>query len=149
MDEEIRGRIERLSPEARALFWEIELRGEESDFGVPPDELVINLNQRMLGLSPTDQAEFVELFRAIERKAHQEGLRLEAEGIKHEGFVKLIERAQELDRRAGRPVNKDMTLGEAIPKLEAAGELSALEREYVEAVKDELVWVPVKEDEDD
>lgn len=149
MDEEIRDRIQRLSPETRALFSEIERRGEEAGYEVPADELVIDLHQRMLGLSPHDQAEFIELFRAIGRKAYEEGLGLEAEGIKHEGFMKLIERAQELDQRAGRPINKDMNLGEAIPKLEEAGELSALEREYLEAVKHELVWVPIKPDEDE
>jgi hypothetical protein len=147
MDNEIAGRIESLSSEAPALFWEIERRGEETKFKVPPDELVANLHQRMAGLPPQDQPEFVDLFRAITRKAHEEGLRLEAEGLKHEGFMKLIARAQELDRRAGRPVNEDMNLKEAIPKLEAAGELSLLEREYYEAVKHELVWVPVDEDE--
>ena len=147
MDKEIRERMERLSPEARALFWEVEQQGEEAEFEVPADELVDKLHQRMLELPPEDQVEFVELFRAIGRKAHQEGLRLEVEGIKHEGFAKLISRAQELDRVAGRPVKEGMTLKEAIPKLEAAGELSTLEREYLEAAKHELVWVPVDEDE--
>ena len=147
MDKEIRERIERLSPEARALFWEVEQQGEEAEFEVPADELVDKLHQRMLELPPEDQVEFVELFRAIGRKAHEEGLRLVVEGIKHKGFAKLISRAQELDRVAGRPVKEGMTLKEAIPKLEAAGELSTLEREYLEAAKQELVWVPVDEDE--
>jgi hypothetical protein len=40
MDKEIRERIERLSPEARALFWEVEQQGEEAEFEVPADELV-------------------------------------------------------------------------------------------------------------
>jgi hypothetical protein len=40
-----------------------------------------------------------------------------------------------------------MTLKEAILKLEAAAELSTLEREYLKAAKQELVWVPVDEDE--
>jgi hypothetical protein len=150
MDKEIRERIERLSPEARALFWEVEEQGEEAEFEVPADELVDKLHQRsqrMLELPPEDQVEFVELLRAIGRKAHEEGLRLVVEGIKHKGFAKLISRAQELDRVAGRPVKEDMTLKEAIPKLEAAGELSTLEREYLEAAKHELVWGPVDEDE--
>src|SRR5215213_8363496 len=81
MDKEIRERIERLSAEARALFWEVEQQGEEAEFEVPADELVDKLHQRMLELPPEDQVEFVELFRAIGRKAHEEGLRLEVEGI--------------------------------------------------------------------
>jgi hypothetical protein len=48
MDKEIRERIERLSPEARALFWEVEQQGEEAEFEVPADELVDKLHQRML-----------------------------------------------------------------------------------------------------
>src|SRR5215212_10948542 len=127
MDKEIRERIERLSAEARALFWEVEQQGEEAEFEVPADELVDKLHQRMLELPPEDQVEFVELFRAIGRKAHEEGLGLVVEGIKHKGFAKLISRAQELDRVAGRPVKEGMTLKEAILKLEA-GELSTLER---------------------
>jgi len=147
VDEEIVGRIERLSPEARALFWEVQRRGEETEFRVPPDESVTNLHQRMANLPPQDLAEFIGLFRAIARRAREEGLRLEAEGVRHEGFMEIIERAQELDRRAGRPVNETMTLGEAIPKLEAAGELDLLEREYLKSAKDELIWVPVDEEE--
>ena len=69
------------------------------------------------------------------------------EAVQAEGFIKLIERAQELDRRAGRPADEAMTLKEAVPKLEAVGELGLLEREYLKSVKDELVWVPVDEEE--
>jgi hypothetical protein len=73
MDDEIAGRIERLSSEARALFWEVVQRGEETEFKVPPDELVANLHQRMAGLPPQDKRELVDLFRAIKRHAHEEG----------------------------------------------------------------------------
>jgi hypothetical protein len=131
MDDEIADRIEGLSPEARALFWEVQRRGEETEFRVPAHELVTNLNRRMLDLSPYDQVEFLELFGAIGRRELEEGFRLEAKGIKQEGCAKLIKRAQELDRYAGRPVNEAMTLEEAVPKLEAAGELGLLEREYL------------------
>jgi hypothetical protein len=70
---------------------------------VPPDELVVNLRQRMAGLPPQDLSEFVDLFRAIKHKADKEGLRLEAEELEAEGFMMLIARAKELDRQAGRP----------------------------------------------
>jgi hypothetical protein len=120
MDDEIAGRIERLSPEARALFWEVVRGGEETEFRVPPDELVVNLHQRMVGLPLQDRVEFVDLFRAIKRQAHEEGLQLEAEAVQAEGFMKLIKRAQELERRAGRSIKQDMTLGEALARLEEA-----------------------------
>ena len=139
MDDEIAGRIERLSPEARALFWEVERRGEEAEFKVPMDELVVDLHERMEDLPPQDQQEFVDLFLAIGRQAHEEGLRRGAEGVKHGGFMEIIERARELDRRAGRPVNEAMTLKEAVPKLEAAGELDLLEREYLKSVWHDVV----------
>ena len=147
MDDEIADRIERLSSEARALFWEVQRRGEESEFRVPADELVPNLHQRMAHLPPQDLSEFVDLFRAIKRKADDEGLRLEAEGLEAEGFMKLIARAKELDRQAGRPVKEDMTTGEAIGRLEEAGELDTLERAYFDAIKDEIIWVPEEPDE--
>src|SRR5215218_1108644 len=73
MDDEIAGRIERLSPEARALFWEVVRGGEETEFRVPPDELVVDLHQRMAGLLLQDRVEFVDLFRAIKRQAHTAG----------------------------------------------------------------------------
>jgi hypothetical protein len=97
MDDEIAGRIERLSP-----------------------ELVVNLHQRMAGLLLQDRVEFVDLFRAIKCQAHTEGLQLEVEAVQAEGFKKLIERAQALDRQAGRPIKEDMTLGEALARLEEA-----------------------------
>jgi hypothetical protein len=147
MDDEIAGRIERLSPEARALFWEIQRREEETEFRVPPDKLVANLHQRMAELPPEDQAEFVGLFRVIRREADEEGQRLETEALEAEGFVRLIERAKELDRQAGRPVKEDMTTGEAIGRLEEAGELGTLERAYFDAIKDEIIWVPEEPDE--
>jgi len=147
MDDEIAGRIERLSPDARALFWEIERRGEEVEFKVPPDELVLNLRQRIADLPVQDQPELVDIFGVIARQDHEEGLRLKAEGVRHEGFMEIIGREQELDKRAGRAVNEAMTLKEAVPKLEAAGELDLLEREYLESVKDEIVWVPADEEE--
>jgi hypothetical protein len=36
-------------------------------------------------------------------------------------------------------------LRRAIPKLEGAGKLDVLEREYLESVKGEIVWVPREE----
>jgi hypothetical protein len=120
MDDEIADRIARLSPEARTLFLEIARRGEETEFKIPSDELVVNLHQRMAALPPQDQREFVDVFRAIARRGHAEGLQLQGEAAQAEGFIKLIERAQELDRQAGRPVKGDMTLGEALARLEEA-----------------------------
>jgi hypothetical protein len=120
MDDEIAGRVERLSPEARALFWEAQRRGEETEFRVPPDELVVNLHQRMAELAPRDRVEFVDVFRAVARAADKERKRLAAELLEIETFANIIERAQELDRQAGRPIKQDMTLGEALARLEEA-----------------------------
>jgi hypothetical protein len=147
MDDEIPDRIERLSPEARALFWEVARRGEETEFMVPPDELVVNLHRRMAELAPRDRVEFIDVFGAIMRQAREEGLQQKAEAAQAEGFIKLIKRAQALDRQAGRPVKEDMTTGEAIGRLEEAGELGTLERAYFDAIKDEIIWVPEEPDE--
>jgi hypothetical protein len=148
-EEEINARIARLSPQARALFSEVHDRGKECDFHAPPLEVLEDeLLSRIKGLPVEEQREFFGIFGAIARDLHEEALRMQAEAIEAEGFIKLIARAQELDRQAGRPVNEHMTLEEAIPKLEAAGKLDSLEREYVESVKDEVVWVPVPEQED-
>jgi hypothetical protein len=146
MDDEIKARIARLSPEARELFWEVMRRGEEFGFLAPPLEVLDNeLLSRIKGLPVDERREFFGVFGFVARQGREEAIRLQAEAIRFEGFAKLIERAQELDRQAGRRVNEDMTLEEAIPKLEAAGKLDALEREYLESVKGEVVWVPREE----
>ena len=82
MDDEIEARVERLSPEAQALFWEIEWRGEKTEFRVPPDELVVNLHQRMAELPSQDQPEFIDLFRAIAQESREKGERLSAPFLK-------------------------------------------------------------------
>jgi|SRR5215211_3233165 len=148
-NDEFEARIERLSAEAQELFWEVMRRGEEFGFYPPPEEVLDDeLLSRIKGLPVDDQREFFGLFGAIAREYLEEGIRLRAEGIRFMGFAKLIERAQELDRRAGRTVKENMTLEEAIPKLEAAGELDTLEREYLNSVKDEIVWVPRADEEE-
>jgi hypothetical protein len=121
MDDEIAVRMAELSPEAQALFIEVGRQGEEWEYSAPPDELIVDLRQRVAELSPQDRREFLDLFRAIARHSDEERTHLEAEALQAEGFAKLIERAQELDRQAGRPVTEDMTLGEALARLEEGG----------------------------
>jgi hypothetical protein len=75
MNEEILDRVERLSPETRALFWELEARGEAEEFRVPADELVIDLHRRMLDIPRYEQAEFMDIFRTIAEDAFEEGRR--------------------------------------------------------------------------
>jgi len=145
-DDEIARRVDRLSPEAQELFWECARWGEETEFKVPADELVANLHQRTSELQPQDRAEFATLWYRIAHQNLEEGLRLKRKAVMAEGFIKLIERAKELDRRAGRPVNESTTTGEAIARLEEAGELGTLERKYWDSVKDDIFWVP-REDE--
>ena len=146
MDDEIEARIARLSPEARELFWEVMRRGEEFGFLAPPLEVLDNeLLSRIKGLPVDERREFFGVFGSVARQGREEAIRLQAEAIRFEGFAKLIEQAQELDRQAGRRFNEVMSLEEAIPKLEAAGKLDALEREYLESVKGEVVWVPREE----
>jgi hypothetical protein len=70
--DEIAERVERLSPETRALFWELQARGVGTEFRVPAEELVIHLHQRMRDLPPEDQAEFINIHRDIARRAEEE-----------------------------------------------------------------------------
>ncbi len=146
VDDEITNRIAELSPAARELFWEVLRWGANTEYTVSPEEVLSGeLLERLKALPLEDRRGIMRLWGAIGHRGREEGLRLQAEAIRHEGFIKLIERAQELDQRAGRPVNENMTLEEAIPKLEAAGELDALQREYLRSVKGEIIWVPREE----
>jgi hypothetical protein len=147
--DEIMARIERLAPEARALFGEIWWLGEETEGTVPPEEVLAgDVEQRLAELPIEAREEVFDLFGAIGRHEFEEVCRLQAEGDKSMRIAALIQQAQDLDRNAGRPVNQSMTLGEAIPKLEAAGKMDPLERKYLDSVKDELVWVPVSEEDE-
>jgi hypothetical protein len=148
-EDDIANRISQLSPEAWTLFWEVYRKGEETDFEIPPEELLVGDElARLAELPREEQVKFFGVFGAMAREDHQEVYRLKAEGVRAEGFMQIIARAQELDRKAGRPVNENMTLEEAVPKLEEAGELDTLEREYLRSVWGEIVWVPVEDEEE-
>ena len=60
------------------------------------------------------------MFRAVARAADKERKRHAAELLEIETFANIIERAQGLDRQAGRPIKQDMTLEEALARLEEA-----------------------------
>ncbi len=92
MSEDIAGRIERLSPEARALFWETWQRGAETEFAVPPEELLVSDELACLAELPReDQAEFFGVVGAIVSQCQEEGYRLLAESIRFRGFAELID----------------------------------------------------------
>jgi hypothetical protein len=74
--------------------------GEEAEFAISAEEILVSDEMKRLSeLSVEDRAEIVGLWDAIVRRANEEGARLQA--VRHEYFSELIERAQELDRRAG------------------------------------------------
>jgi hypothetical protein len=78
MDEEIRERLDRLSPEARELFLELEVVGEQWAYKAPAEELVVDLHERMRALSPEDAREFCDLHLAVARKCFEVASRLQA-----------------------------------------------------------------------
>jgi hypothetical protein len=53
-----------------------------------------------------------------------------------------MQRAQDLDRAGGKPVNNAMTLNEAVERLRTAGKLSEEEERFIERIKDRVVEVP-------
>jgi hypothetical protein len=67
---------------------------------------------------------------------------------KYEDLQEIIARAQELDRRAGRPDDEEMMVGVAVAKLEAAGELDLLEHKYLDGIKHEVIYVPLRRNEE-
>jgi hypothetical protein len=114
---------------------------------VPPEEVLAGGIRDRLNLLPVEgQEAFFAVFAAIARQQLDEVTESQAGYITHEGYMKLITRAQELDRRAGRPVKEDMTTGEAVAKLEEAGELDALESGYLHAAMNDILWIPVEDE---
>jgi hypothetical protein len=57
----------------------------------------------------------------------------------------LMQRAQDLDRKEGKPVNNAMTLREAVKRLRTAGKLSEEGERFFERVKDTVVEIPATE----
>jgi Protein of unknown function (DUF3110) len=143
MDEMRDARIRRLSPEARELLEELERRmAEESQrrqvAGEQPrtlEELIGDLGPRLDALSTQDRAVLDTLMAvtplAAERAANQDA----ADVTTAQRAMSLIERAVRLDRAEGKPVREDMPLGEAVERLRRAGEITAEEERFYEAVK--------------
>ncbi len=106
-------RAARLSPVGQELLAEIE-RSLEGPQAPNPEEFV----ERIEALPPNDQAELeailsgMELEAAARAKEHGEA----AEAARQ--AKQIIAAAQEQDRAAGRPVDENMTVAEALEKLQ-------------------------------
>jgi hypothetical protein len=148
---EVEERVGQMSPVLRGLVEEMLRRGEQLDYRAPLDEVLdrdLEAQLRLVLSEPALRREWEEFWQAYIEAADEDAAAAEADVVRAEGFIKLIERAKELDQRDGRPVNEHMTLEEAVSKLEAAGELNALEREYLISVMDELVLVENPEEDE-
>jgi hypothetical protein len=148
--DDIERRIEGLSPEGRVLIREVQRAEMESVSGVPLDEILAEMLPRMEKLfqeHPEDQEKFIEIIEATIAQASDRMNRAQADITKYEGLREIISRAQELDRLSGRPVNEKMSVGEAVSKLEAAGKLDPLERKYLDSIRDEVLYIPPRDDE--
>jgi hypothetical protein len=154
IERRIEGLSAELSPEGRALMREVRRAEKEAVSGVPGvpgvplDEIraagaaMVPRMEKHFQKHPEDQEKFIEIIEATIAQASDGMNRAEADSTKYEGLVEIMSRAQELDRLSGRPVNEQITLAEAVSKLEAAGKLDPLERKYLDSIQDEVLYIP-------
>jgi hypothetical protein len=138
--DDIERAIRELSSEGADLMREVCHREREARAGVPPEVLlagVVERLERIFDEHPEDRETMIAIVGAI-LDAHDEAIATSRAGLaKSEWLAKIISRAQELDRLAGRPVSEHRTVAEAVDKLEAAGALDPLESRYFDTIRRE------------
>jgi hypothetical protein len=135
--------LRRLSPRAREVYDEIEKLDERaSREGTSPEEVGAQAAALLDGLTLSDRTDLLRILDAqIAEDEHQEEeARRRVEQARR--AAALIQRAQDLDRAEGKPLNNAMTLNEAVERLRAAHKLSEEEERFIEQVKDRVVEVP-------
>jgi hypothetical protein len=124
-NDEIEALLRRLSPRAREVYDEIETLVERpSREGTSPQEVAAQVRALLDGLILSERTHVLKIFEAQMADVEQQGeeARRREEQMRRAGA--LMQRAQDLDREEGKPVNDAMTLKEAVERLREAGKLS-------------------------
>jgi hypothetical protein len=142
----IEARLRRLSPRAREVYDEIEkLYERASREGTSPEEVALQVRALSDGLTLSERTDLMKILEAQMAYVEHQGEQARRKEEQARRAAALIQRAQDLDREEGKPVNDAMTLNEAVERLRAAGKLSEEEERFIERVKDRVVEIPATE----
>jgi hypothetical protein len=139
--------LRRLSPRAREVYDEIEkLYERASREGTSPKEVALQVGALSDGLTLSERTDLLKIIEAQMADVERQGKEARRREEQMRQAAALMQRAQDLDREEGKPVNNAMTLREVVERLRAAGKLSEEEERFFERVRDRVVEVPVTEE---
>jgi hypothetical protein len=129
--------IRRLSPRAREVYDQIETLVERpSRKGTSPEEVAAQVRALRDGLTPSEHTDLIKILEARMAYVEHQGEEARRRVEKARRAAALIQRAQDLDREEGKPVNDAMTVKQAVERLREAGKLSEEDRRFIERGKD-------------
>jgi hypothetical protein len=124
-NDKIEALIRRLSPRAREVYDEIETLYERaSREGTSPKEVALQVGALSDGLTLSERTDLMKILEAQMADAEHQGEEARRRVEKARRAAALIQRAQDLDREEGEPVNDAMTVKQAVERLREAGKLS-------------------------
>ena len=117
--------IRRLSPRAREVYDQIETLVERaSREGTSPEEVGAQVGALSAGLTLSERTDLMKILEAQMADVEHQGKEARRRVEKARRAAALIQRAQDLDRAEGKPVNDAMTVKQAVERLREAGKLS-------------------------
>jgi hypothetical protein len=124
-NDKIEDLIRRLSPRAREVYDEIEkIHERASREGTSPEEVGAQVRPLLDGLTPSEHTDLVRILEAHMADVEHQGEQARRKEEQARRAAALIQRAQDLDREEGKPVNDAMTVKQAVESLREAGKLS-------------------------
>ena len=145
-NDEIEVLLRRLSPRAREVYDQIETPVERpSREGTSPEEVGDKAAALLDGLTLSDRTDLMKILEAQMTDVEHQGEKARRREEQMRQAAALMQRAQDLDRKEGKPVNNAMTLREAVKRLRTAGKLSEEGERFFERVKDTVVEIPATE----
>jgi hypothetical protein len=124
-NDKIEDLIRRLSPRAREVYDEIEkLYERASREGTSPKEVALQVSALSAGLTLSERTDLMKILEAQMADVERQGKEARRKVEKARRAAALIQRAQDLDRAEGKPVNDAMTVKQAVERLREAGKLS-------------------------
>jgi hypothetical protein len=124
-NEVIEDLLRRLSPRAREVYDEIEkLYERASREGTSPKEVALQVGALSDGLTLSERTDLMKILEAQMADVEHQGEEARRRVEKARRAAALIQRAQDLDRAEGKPVNDAMTVKQAVERLREAGKLS-------------------------